>query len=704
MFFRRRSTQTERFALMERWMESFFRQVYHVAWLYECDGSRVEELVLQTFVQAYRRMNLAHLFLTGENAVFDGFATASRALDRVEQVQGANRVEVSETSPAEEGAENPWREALSNLSSDQRLLWVLQVAAGRSESDLSRIFLLPRRLLRNRIALAWEQLLAVLPDACSHELGLNSLDTQSQESLHEAVRKVREVLETELPVLPESLLLKAWRHVVASAEAFHAQTRHRGPGWLGWSAAGLAVLSIGAVGYGLRPSHTGTHPDTRTSEAQAPATGLPDPLNGLPVNVEAQYVVPNGTSVTSLSHVALTTSGMYLPNYRDTSNSWPSIGVGFIPFSTSGNKLSDVSRSMGTISMVPPMVQQGPYASVKASDWVIHGWNFDVTGSWAIVTVQWTASTTTGQASATQIYGLYLPTGKSGLIQTLGPDGSGQQDVVAVGDNRIVIQAGVTALTPAKGPSANQASANKTGTDNGTGSPGGHAASGRTAASSRNTGSPSNGTSGSGKSSGNVAANQSSGGSGPPSGSGNTSNNTTNTNSTVAGANDTLVTGLPIKVYRLTGTSPLEALTSAAQIPAPFGFMQDPVVLQNGILFQGITGQAVPDGGTSMPWYLVAWAGDLSKFAGPPDDGQAHFVAVGSTEDMWWAETTPNSGNTQDGAWDVLMGPLSADAGASLEGASSLNGPVEWFTAYKGQVAWIQRSGDIDELVVARVQ
>ncbi len=158
------------------------------------------------------------------------------------------------------------------------------------------------------------------------------------------------------------------------------------------------------------------------------------------------------------------------------------------------------------------------------------------------------------------------------------------------------------------------------------------------------------------------------------------------------------ISGLPISVYSLHGKVPLQALGKPAQIPAPFGMMEDAEVRRNELIFQGIVGQS-PGVSDKATWYSLAWDGQLTKLAGPPLDGQSHWALRGVSGRLWWVETTPASGGKHQ--WQVLMGEVSSPAGLNQTAAFTLNGSVNSFTVSDNRLVWIQATEGVSQLVVA---
>lgn len=158
--------------------------------------------------------------------------------------------------------------------------------------------------------------------------------------------------------------------------------------------------------------------------------------------------------------------------------------------------------------------------------------------------------------------------------------------------------------------------------------------------------------------------------------------------------------GLPIQLYSLSGTDPLRALTYEKSIPASFGLMQSPIVISNGLMFQGIAGKDTTSDNNTAVWYSLSQDGSLNRYYGPPVDGQAHWAVEGVSGSLWWVETTPDSSDNEE--MQLLMAPL-ATTKASVA-ADNLNTPIDAFGVSGSYLAWVERVGGGSDLVIARVQ
>lgn len=638
---------------IETWLQEYGTTVLRFAVLYTGNGARAEAIFAKTFAYAYRRLDLSHLFLTDRNAVYAALAAACKWSDKSAERAAEDLTKVEEPQresqtvsqkephrePSNDGSKTSARESsedvlhedlerLLRVSPDSRVALLLATVAGLCIADLTRILLVPRRWVRNRLAAG---LIEFDPSA-----SLEATD-ESLMTLCESFTQSVEMIE------PDEELRERTRKVVrATVQEVKALHRHRGPGWLTYATVTLGLLSIFAIDFGIHRTSAGAVDVANTTKTVKAAKGLPAPLTNLPVTTEAQFGLSNMPDASLLQHAVPSLEGIYFPSLEQAANNWPSIQLQYVPYSASGKNLESTIQSSGEISMIPPMVHVASAGNANASpDWKVTDWRFDISGNWAFAAVSWSAGTV--GTSVTQVYGLYLPTGQSNLIQTLGVEPNGESDsiVVAAGDDHLVVQTGVHSPADLKAGSPVSGSGTNTSV---------------------------NGKSGSSASS----------------------------SSSAAGS----IVALPIDVYRVTGTTPLQALGKAGQISAPFGMMQDPAVFSNGIVFARPSSQT--DENTT--WYLLSWNGDTTKFAGPPNDGQRHFAVSGLGQDLWWIETTPTPSRSELGAWQVVMGPLETDASVEKSQTVTLSSSVAWFTAYKSQVCWIQNTDNHLQLVVASVQ
>lgn len=669
---RKKGPRVNKLDVSLQWTKKFASTVYRFTYLYTGNITEAAAISEQTFAYAYRRMDLSHLFLSEANTVFAAVVAACRGGQRVDgEHQEREAAKTADEGPADKRQEpentdredkgelakadaaEPWLVKLQQLSQEARLLILLRTVAGRESADLSRILLVPRRLVQTRIEAAWVELQRgagsayLLPEGGPTDANVQMLtaeldSTASQNAISDEMR------------------MRIWKIVKATAQEVDAQRRHRGPGWLTYGVVLMGVFSVAAIDVGVHRSVSTAATATNSVGHGVRTTGVQNPFVNLPVTTKAQFTLNKMPGQTQLSHVVVQRDDVYFPVLEQSADAWPSIHIQAAPLSATGKALDQVLVTAGSIPMVPPITSD----SSTSGSWKISDWNLDISDTWAFATVEWGQSS--GLSVVTQIYALSLPSGKSGLVKTLDNHHTGSV-VVAVGNGHVVIQDGVQNVqtnVPAGGGQPNQTSSGQ----------------------QTNVGGASNRVAGT-----KVAV-------GSSSQSGQPANDQTSVN--MSGN----VVGLPVDVYQISGKNPLQSLVPGNRIPAPFGLMANPRIFSSGIFFTAIEGSQTDTSGKNMRWYLLSWNGDLSQFVGPPDDGQNHWAVIGSSDDMWWVETTPNPNGTSVNAWQVLMAPLSAQTAAVQAPALSLSGAVAWFSAYNSNVAWIQNNDGRLQLVVSSVQ
>lgn len=665
----RHRTDEKKIQTIESQIQTHTHGVLRFALLYTGSLSLARDLTVVAFAQTYRRMDLAHVYLTEKNAVYGGVVIACRAFDARLAGDTAEQEQSEELSVGKSATDVTTEddlmreigcatgdsvdaalfEVVGRLSPEHRMVVLLSWVAELGLPDISRILLLPKRVVMARLRLATQQLTGNLPsldDGPGASMGLSR-------RIAESVTKVR---------ADEALFIRIYKVVSATVQEVMAERRHRGPGWLKFATVAMGLISVVAVDVGFHAAKATQAPVSVSSTPPNAQSGLPAALSGLPVSTEFQYKLNTLPDVISLDHMAMAGSGIYLPTLEEPANSWPSIKVSYLPYTAKGQDFTSSLQPLSSIDLVYPVNQKSTNGTTS-SDWKVINWRFDVTGNWAVAAVNWASGSATSMI--TQVYLLYLPSGQSTLALTLGSTGlSGNNPgaVVAAGDGRVVVQQVISGGST----SANNKTGNSPrGASNSTG--GGS----QTGAGSQTSAGPLTGNA--------TLSNPSAGNTGSPA-------------------------GLPVNMYQLTGTSPVQALRSKLnEVPALFGLMQDPSVLSSGVLFQGFAGQPADATDTNTTWYLMSWNGDLTQYVGPPVDRQHHFAVIGSNEDLWWAETTPNSATGTNAHWQVLMAPLTGDT-AAQPAALNLNGPVEWFGAYNSHIAWVQDTDGQMQLVVATIK
>lgn len=171
--------------------------------------------------------------------------------------------------------------------------------------------------------------------------------------------------------------------------------------------------------------------------------------------------------------------------------------------------------------------------------------------------------------------------------------------------------------------------------------------------------------------------------------------------SKVSGTN---LTALPLQLFTVSKNSG-GTLQSIGQVDSSFGFGQDPTVYSGGVVFQSVesdTATAQPTDQLDSTWYKVDYRGELTKLTGPPLDGQPHWTVYGTTGQLWWVETTPDSIQPNKD-YQVVMAPLAPESSGQAP-ADTLSGSVLSFSASGHYLLWVQNVLGIKELVVAEVQ
>jgi hypothetical protein len=418
----------------------------------------------------------------------------------------------------------------------------------------------------------------------------------------------------ELVCLPDPLNVRTRQLLLATMAQARAKARQEGPRWVMFGLIAIAGLSVCAIGFGT--SRPAVHAAQAKSLSSKSAIGLPPPLENLPGDVVAQFRLQGDITRLPLSHLAVGADAVYLPTLKEASDTWPSIVVQKCAVSDAGTGLTDHLKDVGIIDMLPPDAAGGKgNGTVHSSNWSVATWQFNVSGSWASAVVEWVPSEK-AQQKVTQLYVLYIPSGRSTLAKTWSSTNGGDTHVVAVGGGKVVVQSAIHS-GQAKGPGAQALS-------------------------------------------------------------------------------------MPIDVYTIQGVNPTKAISDPKHIPAPFGLMQNPSVTGGELVFQGITGQVHDQDAIVSSWYALSWDGQLSRYAGPPIDGRPHWAVKGASGTLWWVETTPDAGSPQH--VQVLMAPLLGDASADNSPAVNLSGSVSFFTASDHNVAWVQTTDNVEQLVIGELQ
>ncbi|SFU82300.1 hypothetical protein [Alicyclobacillus macrosporangiidus] len=417
----------ERRRLTAHWLEAYGERVLRLVYLYTGDEGQAQYAFQETFVALCRRPPRVADYVHEQDAVIAAAlavcATAGRGSVLAEDVAsvGDPGGQPGTPPPAEAHPASALAEVVAGLEPALRTVWLASVFSDPSVQRLERLLLLPARVITRRWAAAQRQLAA---EAAARGWPM-------PEDALEQVRWV-EAHVADLQV-PEWLYHRTEQWIRATAAQIEAERHHRGPVVWTVGAGFLLVFGLGAAVYGAhRPEAaavTAPPPVTRPS-----APGLPAPLEGLPVSENAQFRLPNDFRLDMLQRAALASDGLYLPQLLQATDSWPAIRLQKAPYSGSGSELDKALADAGQIEMVPPLDDRG---SGQPVNWTIDDWSVHITGDWAVAIVTWKSAA--GPDVVTQLYGLYLPSGSSGLLLSSGP--AAAPPAVAVGGGRIVVQA-----------------------------------------------------------------------------------------------------------------------------------------------------------------------------------------------------------------------------------------------------------------------
>lgn len=251
----------------------------------------------------------------------------------------------------------------------------------------------------------------------------------------------------EAPLDTSMIRLKASQLLYATMAQVEAEYLHRGPVWTTYGLVGMAIIALASVTYGVygflkSPVQHG-NAATSTSSAATNPTALPQALDSLPVTVVSQVSLTQTEWETlQLNHVVVDKNMLYLPTLVSYAN-MPAIQIQSAPLSSSGKELAAVTKPAGKINLILPASAKAG-SSLRTPPWVVKSWNLYVTDNWAIAVVDWSTTESTAD-EVQQIYALYLPSGKAGLVKTLLPKSGAANDyTVTAGGGKVVIQSGYT--------------------------------------------------------------------------------------------------------------------------------------------------------------------------------------------------------------------------------------------------------------------
>jgi hypothetical protein len=281
---------------------------------------------------------------------------------------------------------------------------------------------------------AKDRLAAIVLRQCRRLLARQGLGWRGR---RQWVAVLRESL-TERPdaVLPAQLKAEALRLIPAGVAAADAHRRYAGPRWIMGLAGATAVAGAGIVAaLGL---HSVFQHEPEEEHHAAPAADLPAPLSNLPVQTVAQFRL-KGDDNPPLDHLFPGPFGLYRLDWQSV-HGGVSVTVTESPYTASGRDLQ--WRPVATANLLPP--GHGNAASglsMRISGWNVDQWSADISGSWLLMAVDWQSGVGVAAHRVTALYGVYLPTGKTGLMATwqVRP---GQADAfhVAMGAGKVAVQ------------------------------------------------------------------------------------------------------------------------------------------------------------------------------------------------------------------------------------------------------------------------
>lgn len=421
----------ERRQTLESWADLYGAQVLRLAFLYCGDETIAQEVFIRTFVLIARRFDALQVIPDDMHKVF---ATALEAC----------HVPVQQTVPPvvedggilqlpAEGVElenvslHPWVDAVSALPRAEKDVLCSFALTGADVAALSRVLLLPQKLINARLQRALSELVTGM-QGITTDLDLDTLRITLQDVLASVV-------------IPEWLRTRTSQQIRATFAQLAADKRHRGPTWLMYATIATCVFSCAAIGYGLEKGHATTAVVTNTNHLET-APGLPSPLQNLPGSVLAQFQLPAAFSLHNLDHVAIGKNALYWASLQQRSDAWPTIVLQASDFGDSGKSLIDVEKNVAAVKIIPPMAPQPPQSKPTPPDWTIQDWRMDISDPWAVVQVHW-GQRADKNSTVTQIYSVYIPTGKSSLVKTIGTQKLPTGSVVTAGDGKVIIQSSI---------------------------------------------------------------------------------------------------------------------------------------------------------------------------------------------------------------------------------------------------------------------
>ncbi|MBX5437882.1 MAG: sigma-70 family RNA polymerase sigma factor [Alicyclobacillaceae bacterium] len=227
-------------------------------------------------------------------------------------------------------------------------------------------------------------------------------------------------------VRPE-LRIRLTQLLLACEQQRLAERRHRGPAWIRVAAGLTFLFAAAAISYGAY------RPTPLPVRARPGESSLSPSAAGLPVIPQGQFRIPAGEGPSLVRRIAVDNQYLYVPSVR-MEGTGAVITVRRARLQRQGKPLDAVLSASGTLRLHPPAAGGG---------WDLSDWHLQVTGPWVLAVAEWTRADPVGGV-VTQIYGLHWPSGRAGLVKSLGPvSGESGTEVVAAGAGRLVIQRGI---------------------------------------------------------------------------------------------------------------------------------------------------------------------------------------------------------------------------------------------------------------------
>jgi len=228
-------------------------------------------------------------------------------------------------------------------------------------------------------------------------------------------------------------LLKA---AYVEAEALR---QHKGPGWTRYAVILTLVVAAGAIVFGVfdKSAQSGSSAGDGNDVSKS-AASFPTPLRGLPVDVTGQLAMK--TTSISITHLAVTRNAAYLPEMEfDKAGNATAINIYQSLFAN--GTLVTAGNPFAKVKLKPPAMASsasaGSGAPVKPSDW-----HFAITGSWAVVILDWPGmSSKVPNSQVSQVYLVNLNSGAQALTKTFSPQAGGAvKYTITAAQGRVAVQ------------------------------------------------------------------------------------------------------------------------------------------------------------------------------------------------------------------------------------------------------------------------